>query len=135
MMERTGRFFKEWDRLAKYERHLFVCTNQREPGSARPSCNADGRAELATQLKKAADAAGLKATVRVNKAGCLDQCEHGPTVVVYPEAVWYGHVTHADVEEIVQSHLVGGVPVARLRMADDCIHTGSCEHRAVPVGN
>jgi (2Fe-2S) ferredoxin len=119
--------------LAKYERHVFVCTNQREPGSARPSCNADGKSELHKQLSQAVAAAGLKGTVRVNKAGCLDQCEHGPNVVVYPEAVWYGHVGAADIAEIVQSHLVEGKPVERLVMADSCIHTATCEHRPATV--
>jgi (2Fe-2S) ferredoxin len=121
--------FREQDFLAKYQRHVFVCTNQREPGSARPSCNADGKSQLQARFKQAVDAAGLKGSVRVNKAGCLDQCEHGPTVVVYPEAVWYGHVSETDVAEIVASHLVAGRPVERLLLADACIHTEACEHR------
>jgi len=77
-----------------------------------------------------AKAAGLAGRIRVNKAGCLDQCEHGPTVVVYPEAVWYGHVRPEDAEEIVSEHLVAGRPVERLRLADECINTKSCPHRA-----
>lgn len=119
--------------MPKYERHLFVCTNRREPGSARPSCNADGKAELHKQLKQAVDAAGLKSRVRVNTAGCLDQCEHGPNLVVYPDAVWYGHVAPSDVAEIVQSHLIEGHPVERLMLADECIHTASCEHRPAKI--
>jgi (2Fe-2S) ferredoxin len=59
---------------------------------------------------------GLKGIVRANKSGCLDACAHGPTVVVYPEGVWYGGVTVADVPEIVERHLVGGEPVERLRL-------------------
>ena len=74
-------------------------------------------------------ASGLGAKIRINKAGCLDQCEHGPTVVVYPEAVWYGHVRTEDAEEIVTEHLVGGRPVERLRLADECVNTKSCSHR------
>ncbi len=116
--------------MAKYQRHVFVCTNQREPGSARRCCNADGKSQLQARFKRAVDAAGLKRNVRVNKAGCLDQCEHGPTVVVYPEAVWYGHVAESDVDEIVASHLVGGRPVERLLLAEGCINTEACEHRA-----
>ena len=115
--------------MAKYERHLFVCTNRREPGSSRPSCNADGKAELHKLLKQGADAAGLKDRVRINQSGCLDQCEHGPTVVVYPEAVWYGHVGPLDVAEIIESHLIEGRPVERLMLAEHCIHTAECEHR------
>ena len=68
----------------------------------------------------------MRAEVRANKSGCLDQCEHGPTVVVYPEAVWYGFVDAADVEEIVTSHIVNGRPVERLQLAESCLNTASC---------
>jgi (2Fe-2S) ferredoxin len=84
---------------------------------------------LFAQLQQSAKAAGLAATVRINKSGCLDQCEHGPTVVVYPDAVWYGHVTPEDAAEIVEEHLVGGRPVERLRLAEECINTKCCPHR------
>ena len=116
----------------QFERHVFVCTNVREPGSARPSCTTDGKGELHAALKDAARSAGLGARVRINKAGCLDQCEHGPTVVVYPEAVWYGFVTLGDVGEIVTEHLVGGRPVERLRLAEECLNTPACPHRGLP---
>ena len=72
----------------------------------------------------------LARKVRINKSGCLDQCEHGPTVVVYPEAVWYGNVKPEDAEEIVAEHLIGGRPVERLRIADECLNTKSCPHRS-----
>jgi (2Fe-2S) ferredoxin len=81
-------------------------------------------------LQQQTKAANLAGRVRINKSGCLDQCEHGPTVVVYPEAVWYGNVTPADAAEIVEEHLVNGRPVERLRLADACINTKSCPHRA-----
>jgi (2Fe-2S) ferredoxin len=71
----------------------------------------------------------LKGKVRANQAGCLDQCEHGPNVVIYPEAVWYGGVTLADVDEIVQSHVLGGQPVQRLMLKEKCLNTITCEHR------
>jgi len=76
-----------------------------------------------------AKAAGLGGKVRINKAGCLDQCEHGPTIVVYPEAIWYGNVQAGDAEEIVNEHLVSGRPVERLLLANDCVNTKSCPHR------
>jgi (2Fe-2S) ferredoxin len=115
--------------LAPFERHVFVCQNVRPEGAPRPSCTKDGKSELFAQLQMFAKTAGLAATVRVNKSGCLDQCEHGPTVVVYPDAVWYGHVQAEDAEEIVNEHLVAGRPLARLRLADECINTKSCPHR------
>jgi (2Fe-2S) ferredoxin len=116
--------------LPPFERHVFVCLNFRPADAPRPSCTADGKSELHTQLQQHAKAAGLGGRVRINKSGCLDQCEHGPTVVVYPEAVWYGHVQPEDAAEIVREHLVGGRPVERLRLADACINTKSCPHRA-----
>lgn len=74
--------------------------------------------ELKGALKKAIKSSGLRDTVRANSAGCLDACEFGPSIVVYPDAIWYGGVTLADVDEIVQSHIVDGKPVDRLRIQD-----------------
>ncbi len=116
--------------MPAFERHVFVCHNTRPAGAPRVSCTADGRSDLQTQLKKLADEAGLGTSVRINKAGCLDQCEHGPTVVVYPEAVWYGNVKPEDAAEIVTEHLVGGRPVERLRIADECLNNNGCLHRS-----
>jgi (2Fe-2S) ferredoxin len=122
--------------LATFRKHVFVCTNQREPGSARGSCTLDGKGELHQRFREAIrDAvgdAGVKATVRASKSGCLDQCEHGPVVVVYPEAVWYGFVQPEDVAEIVREHIVEGRPVERLRLAESCINTASCPHKPRP---
>jgi len=70
------------------------------------------------RLKAELSARGLSKVIRANNAGCLDQCEHGVTVVVYPEQVWYGHVTAADIPEIVDKHLIGGEVVARLMLPD-----------------
>lgn len=56
--------------------------------------------------------------MRANASGCLDACEYGIAVVVYPDGIWYGGVTVGDVDEIIDSHLIGGVPVDRLRIAD-----------------
>ena len=115
-----------------YKYHVFFCLNQREPGADRPSCancNAQAMQEYAKKRVKKLGLAG-PGQVRINKAGCLDQCEHGPTVVVYPEAVWYGNVRPEDAAEIVNEHLVGGRPVERLRIADGCLNTKTCPHRS-----
>ena len=104
--------------MPHFERHVFVCTNERAPGHPRGDCKSKGGVELRDALKKALNGRGLGTLIRPNNAGCLDQCEAGCTVVVYPEQVWYGGVTLADLPEIVESHLIGGVPVARLLMAD-----------------
>ena len=89
---------------------MFVCENRRDPDNPKGCCAANGR----DRLKQLAHEAGLKGRVRVNSAGCLGQCAHGVTVVVYPEAVWYGGVTLDDVDELFREHVVGGRPVARL---------------------
>ncbi|MEZ4403035.1 MAG: (2Fe-2S) ferredoxin domain-containing protein [Kofleriaceae bacterium] len=100
------------------QRHVFVCMNERAADHPRGCCKARGGSEVKDALKKAVAAAGLGSLVRANAAGCLDQCEHGVAVVVYPEQVWYGGVTVDDVPEIVRRHLVGGEPVERLRIPD-----------------
>ncbi len=104
--------------MPKFQRHVFICINERDPSDARGCCSARGSKDVVEAFKKQLHEAGLKRIVRPNKAGCLDQCAQGVTVVVYPEQVWYGHVTPADVAEIVEQHLVGGRPVERLRIPD-----------------
>lgn len=99
------------------ERHVFVCENVREPDNPTGCCAAKGSKEIRERLKVLAKNAGLKGRVRINMAGCLDQCAHGVTIVVYPEAVWYGGVTRDDVDEIFRSHILDGKPVERLRLA------------------
>jgi (2Fe-2S) ferredoxin len=93
-----------------WERHVFVCTS----GDWCPQVDGDGVGVHAT-LKRLVAEAGLKDRVRVNHSGCLDQCGFGPMVVVYPESVWYWGVQPEDAATIVQEHLIGGVPVERLR--------------------
>jgi (2Fe-2S) ferredoxin len=117
--------------MAKFEKHIFICGNQRPQGHPRGCCDPAAKAELQKLFKQKLGERGLKGRVRANQSGCLDQCEHGPNLVVYPEAVWYGGVTLADVEEIIESHIVGGKPLERLRLRDSCINTPSCEHRPV----
>ena len=97
-----------------YQRHIFFCLNERTNGE--DSCahhNAQAGFDRCKAQVKAAGLAG-PGKVRVNKAGCLDQCALGVTVVVYPEAVWYGGVTVDDVDEIIERHILGGEAVERL---------------------
>ncbi len=98
-------------------RHVFVCENLRDPADTRGCCAAKGASEVRSRLRVLANDANLKGRVRINTAGCLDQCATGVTIVVYPEGVWYGAVTVSDVDEIFRSHVVGGQPVERLRLA------------------
>ena len=99
-----------------FEKHVFVCPNQREAANPKGSCAAKGAEELPLQFKNELDARGVKGRIRINKAGCLDACARGCTVVVYPDGTWYGGVTKEDVKQIVEEHLIGGRPVERLRM-------------------
>jgi (2Fe-2S) ferredoxin len=105
--------------MPEYKHHIFICTNRRPPENPRGCCDPEGLGGLQLAFKRELAARGLKGSVRANKAGCLDQCEHGPTVVVYPEGVWYGGVRAEDVTEIVESHIINGIPVDRLRMRDE----------------
>jgi (2Fe-2S) ferredoxin len=104
--------------MSYYRHHVFFCTNMRDDGS---QCCAQCNAKAARDyLKQRAKALGLSGAggVRVNTAGCLDRCTEGPVVVVYPEAVWYTYIDNADLDEILQRHLVDGEPVERLRLPD-----------------
>ena len=111
--------------MSYYERHVFFCCNERDPSDPRGCCSAKGAAEMRDYAKQRVKALGLAGAgkVRINQAGCLDRCELGPCVVVYPDAVWYGGVTEADVPEIVDRHLVGGEVVDRLLIRAPRFHT------------
>jgi (2Fe-2S) ferredoxin len=104
--------------MPHFERHVFVCTNERPAGHPKGCCKLKGSEDVREAFKKELAARGLKKRVRANAAGCLDQCELGVSVVIYPEQVWYGHVTVADVPEIIEQHIIGGQYVTRLMMPD-----------------
>jgi (2Fe-2S) ferredoxin len=114
--------------MPKFEHHIFICQNTREAGHPRGSCNPQGNSSLPKLFKEALKKYGLSGTIRSNKSGCLDQCEHGPNVVIYPDAIWYGAVQEADVDEIVEA-LAENRAVERLQLKDACINTASCAHR------
>jgi (2Fe-2S) ferredoxin len=102
--------------MSFYARHVFFCCNQRQGGEA--CCNDRGASAMRAYAKdrvKTLQIAG-PAKVRINQAGCLDRCEAGPVIVVYPEAVWYTYVDESDVDEIIEEHLKNGRVVDRLRI-------------------
>ncbi|MFT5052760.1 MAG: (2Fe-2S) ferredoxin [Chlamydiales bacterium] len=119
--------------MAQFQRHIFVCINQRPGESPKGCCASKGGADVASELKRKLYDRGLKRIVRANKAYCLDQCARGVTLVVYPEGVWYGGVTTGDVDELIESHILGGHPVERLRIPEaeltgrDCSAGGPIE--------
>jgi (2Fe-2S) ferredoxin len=87
--------------------HVFVCCNRRPDGHPRGSCAARGSERLRDYMKARARELGLGA-VRVNMAGCLDRCELGPSLVIYPDGVWYRVSSTADVDRVLQAHIVDG---------------------------
>lgn len=104
--------------MSYYQRHIFFCVNDRGPNAPRPCCGKCGSEAMRDHAKRRMKELGLtgEGKVRVNTSGCLDRCEEGPVCVVYPEGIWYTFVDEFDIDEIVDSHLVDGVPVERLRI-------------------
>jgi (2Fe-2S) ferredoxin len=100
--------------MPQFTHHIFVCENIRPDDDPRGSCGAKGSTEIRAKFKEEIKKRGFKGVVRANKSGCLDQCAKGPTIVIYPEAIWYGGVSVNDVEEIMNSHIEDGKPVERL---------------------
>ncbi|MGA0557323.1 (2Fe-2S) ferredoxin domain-containing protein [Larkinella sp. VNQ87] len=96
----------------KFKKHVFICTNQKP--APKKSCGEAHGLALVDAFKDALKQRGLQIEIRAQKAGCLDTCALGPSVVVYPEGINYGNVQLSDVEEIVESHLVNDQPVERL---------------------
>ena len=103
-----------------YRKHVFCCTNERPAGHPRGCCAEKDSVKFRTYLKNQAKKAGLD-DIRINAAGCLDRCELGPTMVIYPEGVWYRYESREDLDEILSTHLLGGKRVERLllRPEDD----------------
>jgi (2Fe-2S) ferredoxin len=100
--------------MGQPQRHLFVCCNQR-PADGKPSCGARGGERLLERFTEALAARPeLWAEVAATPCGCLGPCFDGPTLVVYPDAIFYARVGEGDVAEIVQRHLIEGIPVERL---------------------
>jgi (2Fe-2S) ferredoxin len=94
--------------MPAFTHHIFICCNRREPGHSRGCCDPTGGEALRDAFKTELKKRKLGPLVRANKAGCLDQCELGPTVVIYPQAIWYGGVQLADVPRIIDETIIGG---------------------------
>jgi (2Fe-2S) ferredoxin len=103
--------------MPRFAKHLFFCNNDRGSDSPKGSCAQSGAVELIDYAKKRSHELGLKGKIRINKAGCLDACSHGPAVVVYPEDLWYTPKTIDDVEEILQKTVLENTTVDRLAIS------------------
>ncbi len=104
--------------MKRFDKHIFVCENKRPDGHPKGCCADKNGLEIRALFKKRLKELGLSTTVRANAAGCLDACEFGATVLIYPEQIWYGGVTVDDVEEIIQQHIIKNNPVERLKITD-----------------
>lgn len=109
--------------MPPFTHHIFVCCNQRAPGHSRGCCDPEGSERLRDLFKVEVKRRGLAPLVRANKAGCLDQCELGPTVVIYPQGIWYGGVTPDDVPRIIEETVINGRVLEDLRIPDEQLNT------------
>jgi len=102
--------------MSYYQQHVFFCVNQREEGEL--CCNNHSARLMRDYAKDRIKGLKLdrKGKVRINIAGCLDRCNEGPVIVVYPEEVWYTYVDKEDIDEIIEEHLKNGRVVERLRI-------------------
>jgi len=94
--------------MGQYDRHVFVCTSGE-------TCPTQGDVEQYVKILRAGAQKAGRSDIRINKSGCFSQCGHGPMIVVYPENVWYAGVRESDLDDILTSHIIGGLPVERLR--------------------
>ena len=108
--------------MPTFSNHIFVCCNQREPGHSRGCCDPDGSEALRSCFKAELKRRNLGPLVRANESGCLDQCELGPTVVIYPQEIWYGHVRLEDVPRIIEETVIGGRVLADLLIPDSALN-------------
>jgi (2Fe-2S) ferredoxin len=98
-----------------FEKHIFICINQRAEGAPRQCCGEETGLELTAAFKSLITEHKLKMKVRAQRASCFDWCENGPIITIYPEGVVYGNVQKSDVEEIFNEHILNNRPVTRLK--------------------
>ena len=114
--------------MPAFTHHIFVCCNTRDPAHPRGCCDPERSEALRNQFKIELKKRGLKGIVRANTAGCLDQCEHGPNLVIYPQEIWYGGVRIEDVPRIIEETIVNGVVLEDLVILSDCLNNPNCPH-------
>ncbi|MDA9946563.1 (2Fe-2S) ferredoxin domain-containing protein [Candidatus Marinimicrobia bacterium] len=103
----------------KFEKHIFICTNERDENSLRKSCGSCGGLDLRKDLVRMINESGLKGRVRANKSGCLDVCEKGPAMVIYPNGFWYLDVKKKDIKTIFKKSIINNEPVSELIATND----------------
>ena len=102
--------------MPKPKYHILVCTNSRPPGHPKPSCGAAGSQNILMALNMGLIERGVEpGEVLVTGSTCLGPCEQGPTVVVYPDGIWYAQVKESDVGTILDEHIKKGQPASSLK--------------------
>lgn len=114
--------------MSRYKRHVFVCVNERPPDHPKGCCLRKGSQEIRDLLKAELLKRGLHRLIRANNSGCLDACEHGATLVIYPEGIWYGGVQKEDVSEIIERTIVNGEIIQRLLVKDSRYAPSALQH-------
>jgi (2Fe-2S) ferredoxin len=102
-----------------HDKYIFICENMRDPGHPKGCCGLKGGSALKKSLKQLLVHYDLNETCRANTAGCLDVCEHGAAMVIYPQGIWYGHVKETDLPEIIEQTLQKNKIIDRLLIKDD----------------
>lgn len=109
--------------MSKFTHHIFVC-GKCKPSKRRRKADSHDPGKLRAALKKEIKRLGIKADVRANDSGCLDQCDDGQVVVIYPQAIWYGGVGVEDAERIIHETILAGNILEDLRIPDELLRCG-----------
>ena len=117
--------------MPAFESHIFICGNRREPGHTRGCCDSEGNDALRNAFKAEVKKRKLGPLVRANGAGCLDQCELGPTIVIYPQGVWYGGVQISDVPRIIEETVIHGRILPDLLIPDEQLNCPAANRKGV----
>ena len=99
--------------MSQYIKHIFVCDNVRV-GQGKGCCGPKGGLDIQKAMKKKILSLGLSSRDRANRAGCLNFCQNGVTLVIYPQGIWYGQVTLEDVDEIIEKSIIHDEIIDRL---------------------
>ena len=102
--------------MQKPTKHIFVCSSSRPNGQQKGFCHSKDGVDVMMKFMEGIEERGIGGEIFLSNTGCFGICEKGPVVVVYPDNVWYGSVTPDDVAEILDQHIEGGTPVARLAL-------------------
>ncbi|MEO5351717.1 MAG: (2Fe-2S) ferredoxin domain-containing protein [Magnetococcus sp. XQGC-1] len=102
-----------------YDIHVFCCINTRDASHPRGDCGRHGSLDLQGYLKARVKQFPEAGRIRINTSGCLDRCELGPVMVIYPQGIWYRYHSQADLDEILERHILGGEVVQRLLLTNN----------------